>query len=43
VRLSVGVRNLLDEVFAEPFNARNPDNPVIEPGRSLIVALTASI
>ncbi len=43
VRLSLGVRNLLDEAFAEPFNARNPDNPVIEPGRSFIVALTASL
>ena len=43
VRLTFGVNNLFDEVYSEPFNARNPDNPVIETGRNLIVTLTGSI
>jgi outer membrane receptor protein involved in Fe transport len=43
VRLSVSGRNLFDEVYAEPFNARNPDNPIVEPGRNFVFTLSTSI
>lgn len=43
VRLSLTGSNLFDEVYAEPFNARNPDNPVPEAGRSFILSLNAGI
>ena len=35
--------NLTNRVYAEPFNARNPDNPIVEPGRNFILTLSASI
>ena len=28
VRLSIAVNNLLDDIYSEPFNSRNPDNPI---------------
>jgi hemoglobin/transferrin/lactoferrin receptor protein len=43
VRLSVTVNNLFDEIYSEPFNARNPDNPVAEPGRNFVLSLNSSI
>jgi hemoglobin/transferrin/lactoferrin receptor protein len=43
IRLILGINNLFDEVYAEPFNARNPDNPVPEPGRSFVVGLATSL
>jgi len=39
--LNISVKNLFDETYAEPYNATNPDNPVSEPGRNLIISLTA--
>ena len=39
IRLSLAVNNLLDEVYSEPFNGRNPDNPLPEPGRNFIFSL----
>jgi hemoglobin/transferrin/lactoferrin receptor protein len=43
IRLSVAVNNIFDEVYSEPFNGRNPDNPIPEPGRNFIVSLSAGI
>ncbi|MCK4573752.1 MAG: TonB-dependent receptor [candidate division Zixibacteria bacterium] len=43
VKLAVVGKNLFDEVYAEPFNARNPDNPVPEAGRGLVVSINAGI
>jgi hemoglobin/transferrin/lactoferrin receptor protein len=43
VRLSIAGNNLLDELYSEPFNARNPDNPVPEPGRNFIFSITAGL
>ena len=43
VRMAVTGKNLFDEVYAEPFNARNPDNPVPEAGRGLVVSINAGI
>ncbi len=39
IRLSVAVNNLFDEIYSEPFNGRNPDNPLPEPGRNFIFTL----
>jgi hemoglobin/transferrin/lactoferrin receptor protein len=41
--LNLSVKNLLDETYAEPYNATNPDNPVKEPGRNFIISLTTSL
>jgi hemoglobin/transferrin/lactoferrin receptor protein len=43
VRVSIAGNNLLDELYSEPFNARNPDNPVPEPGRNFIFSITAGL
>jgi len=43
VKLSASLRNLFDEVYSEPFNGRNPDNPLPEPGRNFIVGISAGI
>jgi hemoglobin/transferrin/lactoferrin receptor protein len=42
VRLALTGNNLLDRVYSEPFNARNPDNPIPEPGRSFTISLNSS-
>ena len=41
VRLSLTGVNLTDEVYAEPFNSRNPDNPIVEAGRNFVMSLSA--
>ncbi|MBN1504099.1 MAG: TonB-dependent receptor, partial [Candidatus Eisenbacteria bacterium] len=41
-RLSVRVNNLTDEAYSEPYNASSPYNPVLEPGRNLVVSLTTT-
>ena len=38
--LNIVVNNLTNETYSEPYNATNPDNPVVEPGRNLIISLT---
>jgi len=38
--LNIAVDNLTDKTYSEPFNASNSYNPVVEPGRNLIVSLT---
>jgi outer membrane receptor protein involved in Fe transport len=43
MRASLSIYNLFDEIYAEPFNARNPDNPIVEPGRNFVLSLTAEI
>lgn len=43
IRLSVSVNNIFDEVYSEPFNGRNPDNPIPEPGRNFVIGLSSSI
>jgi hemoglobin/transferrin/lactoferrin receptor protein len=43
VRLALTVNNLFDKVYSEPFNARNPDNPIAEPGRNLIVSVSSTL
>jgi hemoglobin/transferrin/lactoferrin receptor protein len=43
VKFSLAARNILDEVYSEPFNARNPDNPIPEPGRNLTISITANL
>lgn len=43
VRFAVSVKNVFDEVYAEPFNARNPDNPIPEPGRNFVFTVQAGI
>ncbi len=43
IRFSVAVNNLLDETFSEPFNGRNVDNPLPEPGRNLIFSVSAGL
>jgi len=37
--LNLSLNNLADELYSEPYNATNPYNPVVEPGRNLIVSL----
>jgi hemoglobin/transferrin/lactoferrin receptor protein len=41
--LSVSIRNLFDETYAEPYNATNPSNPVPEPGRNFVISLSAAL
>ncbi|MEW6050376.1 MAG: TonB-dependent receptor [Candidatus Zixiibacteriota bacterium] len=43
VRLSLSANNIFDKAYAEPFNARNPDNPIAEPGRNFVVSMTANL
>lgn len=43
VGLTLNLNNVLDEVYSEPFNARNPDNPIAESGRNLVLALNAGL
>lgn len=43
VRLTATVNNIFDKVYSEPFNARNPDNPIPEPGRNFIIGLSSNI
>ena len=38
--LNIALDNLTDKTYSEPFNASNSYNPVVEPGRNLIVSLT---
>jgi hemoglobin/transferrin/lactoferrin receptor protein len=38
--LNIVVNNLTNETYSEPYNATNPDNPVVEPGRNFIISLT---
>lgn len=40
--LAVRVNNLANKTYSEPYNATNPYNPVVEPGRNLIVSLTTT-
>ncbi len=41
LKLTLNANNLFDEVYSQPFNARNPDNPVPEQGRNFV--LTAKV
>lgn len=43
VRLALSAYNLFDKLYAEPFNGRNPDNPIPEPGRNFVLSVTASL
>jgi outer membrane receptor protein involved in Fe transport len=43
VRVALSANNLFDELYAEPFNGRNPDNPIPEPGRNFVLSVTASL
>ncbi len=43
VRLALSANNLFDKLYAEPFNGRNPDNPIPEPGRNFVLSVTASL
>ncbi|MGB2697871.1 MAG: TonB-dependent receptor [Candidatus Zixiibacteriota bacterium] len=38
--LNIALDNLIDKTYSEPYNASNSYNPVVEPGRNLIVSLT---
>jgi hemoglobin/transferrin/lactoferrin receptor protein len=40
--LAVRVNNLTNETYSEPYNASSPYNPVLEPGRNLVVSLTTA-
>jgi len=40
-RLYITLNNLTDKTYSEPYNASNPFNPVVEPGRNLVVSLTS--
>jgi outer membrane receptor protein involved in Fe transport len=37
--LNLSLNNLTDELYSEPYNATNPANPVVEPGRNLIISI----
>ncbi len=37
--LNLSLNNLTDELYSEPYNATNPYNPVVEPGRNLIISI----
>ncbi len=43
VSLTLSGMNLFDELYAEPFNARVPDNPIPEPGRHFVISLSSSL
>ncbi len=43
IRLSISANNLFDVTYSEPFNARNPDNPIPESGRNFIVSFVGDI
>jgi len=43
VRLAISANNLLDEVYSEPFNGRNPDNPIPESGRNFVISVISSL
>jgi outer membrane receptor protein involved in Fe transport len=43
LKLSLNVNNLFDEVYSQPFNARNPVNPVPELGRSFVLKITVDV
>lgn len=38
--LAVRVDNLTDETYSEPYNASSPYNPVVEPGRNIVLSLS---
>lgn len=37
--INLCLNNLTDELYSEPYNATNPYNPVVEPGRNLIISI----
>jgi|GEM_PF-1020343 len=41
VTLAISGNNLFNQIYSEPFNGRNPDNPIPEPGRNLVISLSA--
>ncbi|MCP4685641.1 MAG: TonB-dependent receptor [bacterium] len=43
VRLAISGNNLFDEVYSEPFNGRNPDNPIPESGRNFVISVISSL
>lgn len=43
VQTTVTVRNVFDKLYSEPYNARVPDNPIPEPGRSLVVSISSEL
>ncbi len=43
VRLTASVNNIFDKLYSEPFNGRNPDNPIPESGRNFIIGINAGI
>jgi hemoglobin/transferrin/lactoferrin receptor protein len=42
-KLTLNANNLFDEVYSQPFNGRNPDNPVPEPGRNFILSAKVNL
>ncbi|MFH0777001.1 MAG: TonB-dependent receptor [Candidatus Eisenbacteria bacterium] len=40
--LAVRINNLTNETYSEPYNASSPYNPVVEPGRNLVVSLSTT-
>ncbi len=43
VRLTGSINNIFDVLYSEPFNGRNPDNPIPESGRNFIIGINAGI
>jgi len=43
VRLALTGKNIFDEVYSEPFNGRNPDNPIAEAGRNFVFSVSTSL
>ncbi len=43
LKLSLNVNNLFDAVYSQPFNARNPVNPVPEAGRSVLIKASVDV
>ena len=40
--LAIKVNNLTNKTYSEPYNASSPYNPVLEPGRNLVVSLNST-
>lgn len=37
--INLSLNNLTDKLYSEPYNATNPYNPIVEPGRNLVITL----
>ena len=42
-KLTLNANNLFNEVYSQPFNGRNPDNPVPEPGRNFVLSAKVNL